>query len=249
MNTHDIINQAIIDAATIEVPVTVPVTTASTDSITSKFKPSSATAVTSSINSKLLSPVTSKESDQSEPAQEQQAIHTLAAISNKRDPQGNYKIERRDTLELPPLSSVLTLLSMSKDRLVRHKSESSLASLESSEPSPSFDVSSRSQSGSKKTMIIDLDDKKRKFRCTINDCDKGFPSRAHLERHQRGVHYKIKPFKCPFPGCSKTFSRNDNMTQHSRNHTSSSNLQLNSLMMSSSPLPKVNLYFRPNESN
>ena len=68
-----------------------------------------------------------------------------------------------------------------------------------------FDVQNESTLEEKKITV------KRYHEC--RHCDKIFPSRSHLTRHEV-VHSNEKPFACEFPGCHKTFSRSDNMKQH-----------------------------------
>lgn len=53
--------------------------------------------------------------------------------------------------------------------------------------------------------------------CKFPGCNKSFPSRSRLTRHEI-VHQGLKNFQCLFPNCPKRFSRKDNMLQHYRSH-------------------------------
>ena len=172
--------------------------------------------VSSSTSSSQLRQEHSEYSDRSEDIHDLDDIKALASVSAEFDPVLALMQLSRD-VRFPSAAPGSAIMPQVGDELPSHvvgspsrinnrrhalnarKRSSSVAFFES-----------QSDSGS--------EDKKRKFKCTIDGCDKGFPSRAHLERHQRGVHFKYKPFKCPHPVCGKSFSRHDNMLQHYRSH-------------------------------
>ncbi|KAL7751839.1 transcriptional repressor [Sorochytrium milnesiophthora] len=60
--------------------------------------------------------------------------------------------------------------------------------------------------------------KKKRFVCSYDGCNRAFGSSGHLNRHEKTVHMKEKPFECPLPDCQARFSRNDNRWQHYRTH-------------------------------
>jgi hypothetical protein len=65
-------------------------------------------------------------------------------------------------------------------------------------------------------MGVDLKSKKV-YECGQNGCEKTFPSKSRLRRHQM-IHSGKKPFKCLYSNCDKCFSRRDNMMQHYKSH-------------------------------
>lgn len=60
---------------------------------------------------------------------------------------------------------------------------------------------------------------KNMYECSWPGCDKTFPSKANLKRHERTLHLREKRFVCPYPDCGKTCSRSDNLKQHMLVHT------------------------------
>ncbi|KAI9661628.1 MAG: hypothetical protein M1821_008866 [Bathelium mastoideum] len=59
---------------------------------------------------------------------------------------------------------------------------------------------------------------KKRYQCTMPDCDKSFYQKTHLEIHIR-AHTGVKPFLCKEPSCGQRFSQLGNLKTHERRHT------------------------------
>ncbi|KAK3715416.1 DNA-binding transcription factor [Vermiconidia calcicola] len=59
---------------------------------------------------------------------------------------------------------------------------------------------------------------KKRYTCSIADCNKAFYQKTHLEIHTR-AHTGIKPFVCKEPTCGQRFSQLGNLKTHERRHT------------------------------
>ncbi|KAI9112963.1 hypothetical protein K1719_016077 [Acacia pycnantha] len=44
------------------------------------------------------------------------------------------------------------------------------------------------------------------FDCEHKDCSSTFTTKSNLEKHEKAVHFKEKPFVCRFPDCGMRFS-------------------------------------------
>ena len=49
-----------------------------------------------------------------------------------------------------------------------------------------------------------------KFQCNL--CDKSYKTKAHLQRHQKNSHVKIKPYKCDI--CDKSYKESKTLEHH-----------------------------------
>eukprot|EP00768_Dysnectes_brevis_P004272 gnl/Dysnectes_brevis/3055_a3785_1649.p1 GENE.gnl/Dysnectes_brevis/3055_a3785_1649~~gnl/Dysnectes_brevis/3055_a3785_1649.p1 ORF type:complete len:267 (+),score=33.81 gnl/Dysnectes_brevis/3055_a3785_1649:88-888(+) len=56
----------------------------------------------------------------------------------------------------------------------------------------------------------------RPFPCS--ECPKTFKRKAHLDRHVRSAHRKVKAFECDFDGCDKTFATRQHLNRHMKTH-------------------------------
>ncbi|PVH71888.1 hypothetical protein DL98DRAFT_563740 [Cadophora sp. DSE1049] len=59
---------------------------------------------------------------------------------------------------------------------------------------------------------------KKRYYCTIANCNKSFYQKTQLNIHER-AHTGVKPYACKEPGCSRTFSQLGNLKTHERRHT------------------------------
>ncbi|KAH7321477.1 putative asparagine-rich zinc finger protein AZF1 [Rhexocercosporidium sp. MPI-PUGE-AT-0058] len=59
---------------------------------------------------------------------------------------------------------------------------------------------------------------KKRYQCTIANCNKSFYQKTHLDIHER-AHTGVKPYPCKEPGCGRTFSQLGNLKTHERRHT------------------------------
>ncbi|KNG52586.1 zinc finger protein ozf [Stemphylium lycopersici] len=59
---------------------------------------------------------------------------------------------------------------------------------------------------------------RKRYQCTIPNCNKSFYQKTHLEIHIR-AHTGAKPFNCKAPGCGQSFSQLGNLKTHERRHT------------------------------
>ncbi|KAF1915718.1 zinc finger protein-like protein OZF [Ampelomyces quisqualis] len=59
---------------------------------------------------------------------------------------------------------------------------------------------------------------RKRYQCSIPDCNKSFYQKTHLEIHIR-AHTGAKPFECNAPGCGQRFSQLGNLKTHERRHT------------------------------
>ncbi|KAK0100975.1 hypothetical protein ONS96_006207 [Cadophora gregata f. sp. sojae] len=59
---------------------------------------------------------------------------------------------------------------------------------------------------------------KKRYQCTIANCNKSFYQKTHLDIHER-AHTGVKPYACKEPGCGRTFSQLGNLKTHERRHT------------------------------
>ncbi|KAF2715167.1 zinc finger protein-like protein OZF [Pleomassaria siparia CBS 279.74] len=59
---------------------------------------------------------------------------------------------------------------------------------------------------------------KRRYQCSMPDCQKSFSQKTHLEIHTR-AHTGAKPFLCKEPTCGQRFSQLGNLKTHERRHT------------------------------
>ncbi|KAF2457069.1 hypothetical protein BDY21DRAFT_385934 [Lineolata rhizophorae] len=59
---------------------------------------------------------------------------------------------------------------------------------------------------------------KKRYQCSIPDCQKSFYQKTHLEIHTR-AHTGVKPFLCKEPSCGQRFSQLGNLKTHERRHT------------------------------
>ncbi|KAL6704645.1 DNA-binding transcription factor [Coniothyrium glycines] len=77
--------------------------------------------------------------------------------------------------------------------------------------------SSPSQESKDETIKVASKPRKR-YRCSIPNCNKSFYQKTHLEIHIR-AHTGAKPFNCKAPGCGQSFSQLGNLKTHERRHT------------------------------
>ncbi|PVH67478.1 hypothetical protein DL98DRAFT_443518 [Cadophora sp. DSE1049] len=63
-----------------------------------------------------------------------------------------------------------------------------------------------------------LKNPKKRYQCTIANCNKSFYQKTHLDIHER-AHTGVKPYPCKEPGCGRTFSQLGNLKTHERRHT------------------------------
>jgi len=61
-------------------------------------------------------------------------------------------------------------------------------------------------------------DYKKRYICTIENCNKTFYQRTHLKIHERS-HTGFKPYPCTEPNCGQSFSQMGNLKTHQRRHT------------------------------
>lgn len=59
---------------------------------------------------------------------------------------------------------------------------------------------------------------KKRYQCSMPDCNKSFYQKTHLEIHTR-AHTGVKPFVCKEPTCGQRFSQLGNLKTHERRHT------------------------------
>ncbi|KAI5212451.1 hypothetical protein E4T38_00488 [Aureobasidium subglaciale] len=59
---------------------------------------------------------------------------------------------------------------------------------------------------------------RKRYQCSIPDCNKSFYQKTHLEIHTR-AHTGVKPFVCKEPSCGQRFSQLGNLKTHERRHT------------------------------
>ncbi|KAF2733497.1 zinc finger protein OZF [Polyplosphaeria fusca] len=59
---------------------------------------------------------------------------------------------------------------------------------------------------------------KKRYQCSMPDCNKSFYQKTHLEIHTR-AHTGVKPFLCKEPSCGQRFSQLGNLKTHERRHT------------------------------
>ncbi|KAF8859620.1 hypothetical protein BDZ45DRAFT_704235 [Acephala macrosclerotiorum] len=59
---------------------------------------------------------------------------------------------------------------------------------------------------------------KKRYRCAIENCRKGFYQKTHLDIHERS-HTGVKPYPCKEVGCGRSFSQLGNLKTHERRHT------------------------------
>ncbi|KAJ5021034.1 hypothetical protein J3E73DRAFT_435105 [Bipolaris maydis] len=59
---------------------------------------------------------------------------------------------------------------------------------------------------------------RKRYQCTVPNCNKSFYQKTHLEIHIR-AHTGAKPFNCKAPGCGQSFSQLGNLKTHERRHT------------------------------
>ncbi|KAH6866553.1 zinc finger protein OZF [Alternaria rosae] len=59
---------------------------------------------------------------------------------------------------------------------------------------------------------------RKRYQCTVPNCNKSFYQKTHLEIHIR-AHTGDKPFPCKAPGCGQSFSQLGNLKTHERRHT------------------------------
>jgi general transcription factor IIIA len=63
--------------------------------------------------------------------------------------------------------------------------------------------------------------KERPFACTVDDCDKTFPRKDHLQRHLKTTHAEQeRNFACDWEGCRSTFTSLGRLQRHKDVHTS-----------------------------
>ncbi|CAE7007804.1 hypothetical protein CFE70_001502 [Pyrenophora teres f. teres 0-1] len=75
------------------------------------------------------------------------------------------------------------------------------------------------QASEPKEEAVKVSQKPRKrYQCTIPNCNKSFYQKTHLEIHIR-AHTGAKPFNCKAPGCGQSFSQLGNLKTHERRHT------------------------------
>jgi uncharacterized Zn-finger protein len=68
-------------------------------------------------------------------------------------------------------------------------------------------IQSRSQTDDCKPAASATIEKARKrYRCDVDDCNKSFYQRTHLDIHRR-AHTGVKPFVCKEPSCGQRFSQ------------------------------------------
>ncbi|KZT29261.1 hypothetical protein NEOLEDRAFT_1056442 [Neolentinus lepideus HHB14362 ss-1] len=60
---------------------------------------------------------------------------------------------------------------------------------------------------------------KKSLVCGIDGCEKVFARAAEVQRHQRNVHLRIRPFKCKWDGCEARFSAKTSLHNHMNTHT------------------------------
>ncbi|KAF2004511.1 hypothetical protein P154DRAFT_572171 [Amniculicola lignicola CBS 123094] len=59
---------------------------------------------------------------------------------------------------------------------------------------------------------------RKRYQCSMSDCNKSFYQKTHLEIHTR-AHTGAKPFLCKEPSCGQRFSQLGNLKTHERRHT------------------------------
>ncbi|KAF2254006.1 zinc finger protein-like protein OZF [Trematosphaeria pertusa] len=59
---------------------------------------------------------------------------------------------------------------------------------------------------------------KKRYQCSVLNCNKSFYQKTHLEIHTR-AHTGVKPFLCKEPSCGQRFSQLGNLKTHERRHT------------------------------
>lgn len=59
---------------------------------------------------------------------------------------------------------------------------------------------------------------RKRYQCSIANCNKSFFQKTHLDIHIR-AHTGAKPFNCKAPGCGQSFSQLGNLKTHERRHT------------------------------
>ncbi|THY96656.1 hypothetical protein D6C92_03790 [Aureobasidium pullulans] len=59
---------------------------------------------------------------------------------------------------------------------------------------------------------------RKRYQCSMPDCNKSFYQKTHLEIHTR-AHTGVKPFVCKEPSCGQRFSQLGNLKTHERRHT------------------------------
>ncbi|TFK55561.1 hypothetical protein OE88DRAFT_633455 [Heliocybe sulcata] len=60
---------------------------------------------------------------------------------------------------------------------------------------------------------------KKTLMCGVDGCTKTFTRTAEVQRHEKNVHLRIRPFRCEWEGCGARFSAKTSLDNHMNTHT------------------------------
>jgi len=82
--------------------------------------------------------------------------------------------------------------------------------------------SSKNSSSFDMTLINEVKEGQKIFKCSFPECNKVFSKECNLKDHVRS-HTGEKPYKCNFPTCNKSFTQYGNLKKHEKIHSGDKN--------------------------